>query len=395
MYPTRPDFLVFGSPSLLEEDIQEVVDTLRSGWIGSGPKVARFEEKFRQITGARHAVAVNSCTAALALALEIIGIGPGDEVITTPITFPATINVIVHRGACPVFADVDRATGNIDPAEIAKHIGPRTKAIMPVHLAGRPCDMGAILAQARAHGLFVIEDAAHALEAEYHGQRAGTLGDFGAFSFYPTKSLTTSEGGMLVTHQEDWADRTKVLRLHGISADAWARYSESGFRHYETIYPGYKYNMTDLQAALGIHQLDRLEKNLRHREVLWQIYNAGLSDIPGLVLPPEPEDGVVHARHLYTICVEPSEARLSRDELMMRLKEMQVGTGVHFTAVHLHKYYREKYGYSRGSFPNAEWISDRTLSLPLTAKMNTSDAEYVIEAIRFALSRPPENLTEV
>lgn len=388
MRPYRSDFLVFGSPLILEEDILEVVDTLRSGWIGSGPKVLRFEELFRQFIGTRYAVAVNSCTAALSLALEIVGIQPGDEVITTALTFPATVNVIEHHGAYPVFADVDRATATISPDEIEKRIGPRTKAIIPVHLAGYPCEMDTIMKIARAHGLFVIEDAAHALEAKYRGHRTGTLGDFGAFSFYPTKSLTTGEGGMLVTNQEAWADKARIMRLHGISSDAWARYSEAGFSHYETILPGYKYNMTDLQAALGIHQLDRLEHNHRHRETLWELYNAGLSGIPGLTLPSQHlEEGTVHARHLYTIYVDPEEAGITRDELMVRLKEMRVGTGVHYTAVHLHKYYREKYGYKRGDLPNTEWISDRTLSLPLAAKMTTSDAEYVIEAVRYALSQ--------
>ncbi|MCL4487652.1 MAG: DegT/DnrJ/EryC1/StrS aminotransferase family protein [Chloroflexi bacterium] len=385
MHLDREDFLVFGSPLLLEEDIQEVVDTLRSGWIGTGPKVARFEEAFLSLLKIPFAVAVNSCTAALSLALEISGVEPGDEVITTPLTFPATVNVIEHRGARPVFADVDRKTGNISSEEIAKRIGPRTKAIVPVHLAGRPCDMDGILALAQTNHLYVIEDAAHALEAEFREKRAGTIGDCGAFSFYPTKSLTTSEGGMLVTGREEWAARARVLRSHGISADAWARYSSSGFRHYETLYPGYKYNMTDLQAALGINQIKRLEQNLQHRELLWETYNAGLSSLRGLVLPAEPEERTRHARHLYTICVESSEAGLSRDELMDRLKEVKVGTGVHYTAVHLHKYYRQKYGYQRGDFPNAEWISDRTLSLPLTAKMGTDDAEYVIEGVRSAL----------
>lgn len=386
MHPDRLDFLVFGSPLVLEEDIEEVVDTLRSGWIGTGPKVARFEQAFRQMLQIECAVAVSSCTAALSLALDVIGIQPGDEVITTALTFPATVNVIEHHGARPVFADVDLRTFNISPEEIEKRITARTKAIIPVHLAGHPCAMDEIIGLARARHLFVIEDAAHALETEYHGRRAGTLGDFGAFSFYPTKSLTTAEGGMLVTNNGPHAEKARILRSHGISADAWSRYSDTGFRHYETLYPGYKCNMTDLQAALGIHQLDRLHDNLRHREELWKLYNVGLSGIPGVSLPSESQDrNTVHARHLYTVCVDRAQAGISRDELMTRLKQMKVGTGVHYTAVHLHKYYREKYGFYPGDLPNTEWIGDRTLSLPLTAKMSSSDAEYVIEAVRYAV----------
>ena len=256
--PERTEFLVFGSPLITDEDIQEVVDTLRSGWIGTGPRAARFEEAFRELIGCRYAIAVNSCTAALSLALGIGGIGPGDEVITTPLTFSATANVVVHHEARPVFADVDRATGNILPDEIEKHVTSRTKAILPVHLAGRPCQMDEIMSIADAHNLLVIEDAAHAIETTYCGRKAGNIGDFGAFSFYPTKSITTGEGGMLTTNNEEWAERARLLRLHGISSDAWSRYSDSGFKHYETVLAGYKYNMSDLQAALGLHQIERL-----------------------------------------------------------------------------------------------------------------------------------------
>ena len=385
----RSDFLVFGSPLITDEDVQEVVDTLQSGWIGTGPKADRFEQSFRELIGCQYAIAVNSCTAALSLALEIGVIGPGDEVITTPMTFAATANVIVHHGARPVFADVDRGTGNILPSEIEKHITPKTKAVMPVHLAGRPCQMDEIMALAKAHGLLVIEDAAHAIEAYYHGRKIGNIGDFGAFSFYPTKSVTTGEGGMLTTNRDEWAEKARLLRLHGISSDAWKRYSEAGYTHYETVLPGYKYNMSDLQAALGLHQLERLEHNLRRREAIWQMYDLGLEGLPGLILPPElklKEPGTVHARHLYTVMVKPTEAGFTRDDLMQRLKEVKIGTGVHYTALHLHKFYRETYDYHPDDFPNAKWISERTLSLPLTAKMTTADTEDVIAAIRWIFS---------
>ena len=384
----REEFLVFGSPLITEVDIQEVVDTLRSGWIGSGPKVMRFEEAFRSLIGTEYAIAVSSCTAALELALEIGGIGPGDEVITTPLTFVATANAIVHRQARPVFADVDRATGNIAPAEICKHITPKTRAIVPVHLAGRPCQMDEIMEIAHEHGLLVIEDAAHAIEAYYRGRKIGNIGDCGAFSFYPTKSITTGEGGMLTTNRAEWAEQARTLRQHGISADAWKRYSAVGFRHYETMAAGYKQNMTDLQAALGLHQLERLQTNLRHRETIWRMYNEALANIPGLILPPETaEPGTIHARHLYTIMIEPEVAGLTRDEVMGRLKEAGIGTGVHYSALHLHRFYKEKFGYAPKDFPNALWISERTLSLPLSAKMTAADAEDVITALLWALEQ--------
>ncbi len=387
-FDKRSEFLIFGKPAIEEEDIQEVIDTLRSGWIGTGPKTSQFENAIQTLLGVKHTIAVNSCTAALSLALEIAGVGDGDEVITTPLTFAATANVIVHRGARPVFADVDRATGNISPNEIEKRITSKTKAIIPVHLAGCPCDMDAIMELANLHNLIVIEDAAHALEAIYKGRKIGAIGDFGAFSFYPTKSITTGEGGILSTNNDKWAKQAKVLRLHGISADAWKRYSNSGYSSYEVEYPGYKYNMTDIQAALGLHQIERLERNLKHREHIWQLYDEGLKHIHGLTLPPLfDEVNSVHARHLYTIMVDEHDAGISRNDLTMRLKEANIGTGIHYTALHEQKFYREKFGYGSDDYPNAKWISDRTLSLPLTASMTLADAEDVITVIDWIITR--------
>ncbi len=387
MPPTRPDFLTFGSPLILEEDIQEVVETLKSGWIGTGPRVRQFEERLKTFLGAEQVVALNSCTSALSLALEISAIGPGDEVVTTPLTFPATVNVIVHRGATPVFVDVDGATGNIDVRAIEQKITAKTKALLPVHLAGRPCDLEAIGELSRAYKLLVIEDAAHALEAKFYGASAGTWGDFGAFSFYPTKSLTTGEGGLLTAKDPARAQKARLLSLHGISLNAWERYSDSQYQHYETLFPGYKCNLTDLQAALGLRQIDRLDRNLRHREQIWALYDRAFQGVPGFRIPPPPEPETVHARHLYTLFVDEAEAGISRDLLMSRLQELKVGTGVHYTALHLHRYYRERFGFREGNFPRAEWISSRTLSLPLTAKMTLEDAAYVVEAIRFILAQ--------
>ncbi|MBI4572090.1 MAG: DegT/DnrJ/EryC1/StrS family aminotransferase [candidate division NC10 bacterium] len=381
----RLEFLIFGSPAIGEEEIAEVVATLRSGWLGTGPRVQRFEEDFRVYVGCGHAVALNSCTAGLHLALEVLGIGPGDEVITSPLTFSATANVIVHVGATPVFADVDPRTMNLDPEALARAVTPRTKAILPVHLAGRPCDMDALLQVARRHGVAVVEDAAHAVEARYRGRSVGSIGDLTAFSFYVTKNLVTGEGGMLTTDNAAWAEEIRIKALHGISRDAWKRYSAEGFQPYDTLFPGYKYNMTDLQAALGIHQLARLESNLAIRERHWRQYDAALADHPLLTTPSPVDPRDRHARHLYTVLVDTERAGMSRNEFMVRLKAENIGTGIHFTPLHLHSYYAKTLGFRRGQFPAAEFIGDRTVSLPLSAKLTDEDVEDVITAVRRVL----------
>lgn len=382
----RPDFLVFGAPLIGEEEIAEVVDTLRSGWLGTGPKVKRFENDFRSYIGSEHAIAVNSCTAGLHLALNVLGIGPGDEVITTPITFAATANVIVHTGATPVFVDIDRQTQNIDPIEVEQAITHRTRAILPVHMAGRPCDMDAILDIAQRHHLRVIEDAAHAAESWYRGRKIGTIGDITIFSFYVTKNICTGEGGMITTNRGDWAEEMRLKSLHGISKDAWKRYSSAGFQPYETEFPGYKYNMMDIQAAIGIHQLARIANNLKIREQYWEIYQQALAGLPGIILPNDQLDpGSVHARHLYTLLLDTSQLDFSRQEFVRRLHQQNIGTGIHFTALHLHKYYRERFKHHPGDFPNAEWVGERTVSLPLSPKLAIEDLYDVIEAVRHAL----------
>jgi dTDP-4-amino-4,6-dideoxygalactose transaminase len=381
MRSRRPEFLVFGSPAIGEEEISEVVATLRSGWLGTGPRVQRFEADFRRYMGCAHAVALNSCTAGLHLALEVLGIFPGDEVITTPLTFSATANVIVHMGAFPVFADVDPRTMNLDPEAVARAITPRTRAILPVHLAGRPCDMDALLAVSSRHGFRVVEDAAHAIEARYRGRSIGIIGDLTAFSFYATKTLTTGEGGMLVTENEEWADRARMLSLHGLSRDAWTRYSSEGFHPYDTVFPGYKYNMTDIQAAMGIHQLARLEANLVIRERYWLRYDAAFAGHPLLTIPAPVDPRDRHARHLYTVLLDTERAGMSRNEFIVRLKAENIGTGIHFTALHLHSFYAKTFGYRRGQFPSAERIGDRTVSLPLSAKLTDDDVEDVISAV--------------
>jgi dTDP-4-amino-4,6-dideoxygalactose transaminase len=382
--PVREDYLIFGSPLILEEDIDEVVATLRSGWIGTGPRAAAFEKAFREYIGADHAVAVHSCTAALHLAMVAIGLEPGDEVIVPSMTFAASANAVIHAGGRPVLADVNRRTMNLDPDDVALRITPRARAIMPVHFAGRACAMNEILALAQTHGLRVIEDCAHAIETLYHGRHLGTLGDLGAFSFYVTKNVVTGEGGMVTTANNAWADRIKILALHGLSADAWKRFSDAGFKHYGVVEPGFKYNMMDLQAALGLGQLRRVEVNLARRCGIWRRYDDAFADLPAFLPPPE-EPGTRHARHLYTLLLDIDRLRAGRDEIQQALHRQRIGTGIHYRALHMHQYYRETFGYAPDDLPNARWISDRTLSLPLSPKLTDGDVEDVIFAVRHTL----------
>jgi dTDP-4-amino-4,6-dideoxygalactose transaminase len=381
----RDQFLVFGAPDIYEAEIEEVIASMRSGWLGTGPKVARFEDDFRRYKGAAHAVAVNSGTAAMHLSAIAAGLQPGDEVITTAMTFCSTVNVIIHAGATPVLVDIDPVTMNINPDQIEAKITPRTRAILPVHFAGRPCNMDAICELAGRHGLVIIEDCAHAIETEYKGRKAGLFGDFGCFSFYVTKNVITGEGGMVVTSRKEYADRIKILALHGMSSDAWKRFSDEGYKHYQVIYPGFKYNMMDIQAAIGLHQLSRVEANLKRRNEIWQTYSQAFAELPvGVPAPDEPN--TVHARHLYTLLIDQEQCGISRDEFMRRLYKRGIGTGVHYIGVHLHPYYREQFGFLPEDFPNATWISERTVSIPLSPKLTEADVEDVIGAVKVAVS---------
>ena len=382
--PVRDTYLIFGSPQILDAEIEEVVATLRSCWIGTGPKVAAFEQKFREYIGDGHALAVHSCTAALHLAMITAGLQPGDEVIVPSMTFAASANAVIHAGGKPILADVDRQTMCLDPNDVERRITPRTRAIMPVHFAGRCCAMGAISELAARHNLRIIEDCAHAIETLYHGRHAGTLGDLGAFSFYVTKNVVTGEGGMVTTANPEWAARIKMLALHGLSADAWKRFSDEGFKHYEVMEPGFKYNMMDLQAALGLHQLARVEPNLRRRQEIWTRYDEAFADLP-VFLPAPEEPGTRHARHLYTLLVDTGRLRAGRDDVQSALHRQRIGTGIHYRALHLHRYYRETYGYACDDLPNAAWISERTLSLPLSPKLTDEDVASVVLAVRRTL----------
>ncbi len=379
--PVRERFLIFGSPDIREPEIQEVVETLRGGWPGTGPRVARFEEAFKSYIGCRHAVALNSCTAGLHLSMIALGVRPGDEVITTPLTFVATVNSIVHVGARPVFADVDRRTMNIDPRAVAERLSGSTRAVVPVHFAGRPCDMTAIEALVRPRGIRILEDAAHAVEASHRGRKVGAIGDCTAFSFYVNKNMITVEGGMVTTDSDEIASWVKVAGLHGMSKDAWKRFGDEGYRHYSVHFPGFKYNMMDMQAAIGLHQLARVEEGWRRRREIWGRYRSAFAELP-LFLPDEPEPDDRHAYHLFVLLADLDHLATDRDGILSALQAENIGTGVHYTAVHLHPYYRETYGFARGDFPNAEFISDRTLSIPFSTKLTDADVEDVIAAVR-------------
>lgn len=382
----RAEFLPYALPLIEEEEINEVVDTLRSNWITKGPKTARFEQLFAEYLGVKHAVAMNSATAALHVGIISAGVGEGDEVITTPMTFAASANIIIHAGATPVFVDIDKMTMNIVPEQIQEKITSKTKAIIPVHIAGQACEMDAIMKIAREHNLFVLEDAAHAIYTQSKGRNIGTIGHAAAFSFYATKNLVTAEGGMLTTNDDGVAEKARVISLHGMSKNAWNRYSAAGSWFYEILYPGFKYNMTDIQASLGIHQLAKLERFQKIREQYAQMYNEAFSRMPE-INAPYVVPGSRHAWHLYIIQLQLEMLDIDRAQFIEELKQENIGTSVHFIPVHLHPYYRDRFGYKRGDFPNAEYVYDRIITLPLYPKMTHQDVEDVIGAVKRIVER--------
>jgi dTDP-4-amino-4,6-dideoxygalactose transaminase len=383
----RDTFLVFGAPEVGQAEIDEVVDSLKTGWMGTGPKVARFEADFARYKGTEAAkvAAVNSCTAALHLSLLALNLEPGSEVITTPMTFCATVNTILHAGLKPVVADVDPRTYNIDPAALEAVITPKTRAILPVHFAGRPCEMDKLMDIAKRHNLKVIEDCAHAIETEFHGQAAGTFGDFGCFSFYVTKNIVTGEGGMVMGRDAEGMSRVKTLALHGMNKDAWKRFSDSGFKHYQVVECGYKYNMMDLQAAIGIHQLARVQASWERRAVIWAKYQAAFADLP-VALPADADPNTKHAYHLYTLLIDEAKSPVSRDAFLDAMTARKIGVGVHYLSLPEHPYYQETLGWRPENYPHAMEIGRRTVSLPISPKLTDADVDYVIGMVRSVLA---------
>jgi len=384
--PVRKEFLPFNRPDIEQAEIDEVVDTLRSGWITTGPKTTAFEGRFAEYIGVRHAIAVNSCTGGLHVALAAAGIGPGDEVIVPTMTFCATANVVVHLGATPIIVDVEPDTLNIAPQALEAAITPRTKAVIPVQLHGHPCDMDRISEIASAHRLLVVEDAAHAVAAEWRGRRIGSLSPATVFSFYAIKNLTTAEGGMITTDDDEYAEKMRILKLHGISRDAWKRYSSEGSWYYEVCVPGFKYNMTDIQAALGLHQLARLETMTQRRAQLAARYDAGLRELSEIELPAV-RAGIRHAWHLYAIRLRLERLTIDRAEFIERLKAEGIGTSVHFIPLHRQPYYRDRFGFQPLDFPVADAAYARLISLPLYTLMTEADVDDVIEAVRRVVRR--------
>jgi dTDP-4-amino-4,6-dideoxygalactose transaminase len=380
-------YVTFGAPDLREEEIQEVIQTLRGGWIGRGPRVSAFEAQFAGYKGvpADRAAAVNSCTAALHLSLIAAGVGRGDEVITTPLTFCATVNTILHTGAVPVLCDVDPESMNIDARAIRNCVTSRTKAVVPVHFAGRPCEMDDVLAVANEHGLKVIEDCAHATEASYRGIPAGTIGDFGCFSFYVTKNLTTGEGGMVLARNPEHIERVRRMSLHGMTLDAWQRYAGRGVRQYDVVDCGFKYNMTDLQAAMGLHQLRRLQPGRERRLAIWTRYQAAFRNLP-LTLPAAVPQHMQHAMHLYTLLLDERAGGMDRDTFMERLSALGIGSGIHYKSVTEHSYYRQELGWRPEDTPVATSIGRRTVSLPLSPGLTDDAVDRVIRAVHAALA---------
>jgi dTDP-4-amino-4,6-dideoxygalactose transaminase len=376
----REEFLPYSHPYWDDEEINAVSDAIRSNWWSRGPKTAEFEKKFADYVSAKYTVAVNSCTAALHAALAVKGIGPGDEVITTPLTFCSTVNVIVHCGAKPVFVDVCEDTGCIDPEKIAYAVTEKTKAVIPVHYAGQPCDMERIEKIAKEHGLFILEDAAHGLYTKCGDRLVGSK-NTAAFSFYATKNISTGEGGMLATDDEEIAEKARVFTSHGMSRNAWNRYAKGGSWRYSVETAGFKYNMTDIQAALGLTQLKRLEYMQKKREEYVAIYNEKLKGVRGVSIPTDNIKGR-SSLHLYIIRVDKNELDIDRDEFIEELTAMNIGTSVHFIPVHLQPFYQKNFGTKQGDYPVAESIFDKIISLPLYPSMKQEDVEYVADAVR-------------
>jgi perosamine synthetase len=379
--PSDSKFIPFHIPVIEEDEIQSVVETLKSGWLTTGRNVKTFEDNFARYVGCKHAVAVNSGTAALHIALDAVGISEGDEVIVPAMTFAATAEVVLYFKAKPVLIDCEPDTFNLDPDKIEAAITSKTKAIIPVHFGGQPCEMDQILAIAKKYNLKVIEDAAHALPTSDHGRTVGTIGDITCISFYATKTITTGEGGMATTENPEWAERMRMMSLHGISHDAWKRYTKEGSWYYEILYPGFKYNLTDIAAAIGIQQLKKCNEFWEARQRIAMNYSKAFADLKEIQLPAC-RNGVQHAWHLFVIQLNLERLKINRNQFIEALREKEIGTSVHFIPLHFHPYYRETFGYRPEDFPNASAIFDRIISLPIYPKMTEGNVRDVIVAVR-------------
>jgi dTDP-4-amino-4,6-dideoxygalactose transaminase len=381
--PVRPKdkFLVFGAPAIQDEEIQEVVHSLKSGWLGTGPKVMTFEKDFRAYKGWGFPVALGSCTAALHLSLLAARLQPGDEVICPALTFCASVNAVIHAGATPVLVDVDPDAMTMDASQVEASITDRTRALLPVHFAGRACDMDSLCEIAARRNLWMIEDCAHAIETEYKGRKAGTFGNFGCFSFYVTKNVVTGEGGMVLAAREEDAAMIKMLALHGLSKDAWKRFSDEGYKHYQVVASGFKCNMMDIQAALGIHQLRRVETNWLRRQEIWRQYDEAFANLP-VETPVPAEPNTRHGYHLYTILVDERRTGVARDAFLTAMTEENIGVGVHYLSLPEHKYYQDRFGWRPEDYPNAMQIGRTTVSLPLSPNLTDGDVEDVITAVK-------------
>lgn|SRR5574341_558979 len=384
--PVRSKFLPFHSPWLGKEEEREVIDTLRSGWLTTGPKTKQFEKDFSGYVRAKYAVGVNSCTAGLHLGLNVFGVKEGDEVITTPLTFAATVNVIVHQRAKPVLVDVNRETMLIDENQIEAKITPRTKVILPVHFAGQPVEIDKIVRIARKHSLNLVWDCAHAIETEFKGKRMGEFPGICAFSLYANKNITTGEGGMVTCNDQKAAQKLEILALHGLSKDAWKRFSKEGYKHYNVIYPGFKYNMFDIQASLGLHQLKKIDRFWKMRREIVSTYNQAFSKFEELGFIRE-KPQVRNAYYLYILVFKTEKLKANRDQILTALQQENIGVGVHYRSIHLHPFYQKTYGFKRGDFPNAEYLSERVISIPLFPKMRATDIRDVMRAVQKVILR--------
>jgi dTDP-4-amino-4,6-dideoxygalactose transaminase len=383
--PIRETFIPFYRVSLDHHEKQEVMDTLESGWLTTGPKVKKFECEFAGYTGRPYALAVNSCTAALHVAMVAAGIGPGDEVITPSMTFPSACNEMIHEGIKPVMIDIESDTLNMDVALVEDLITERTKAVIPIHFSGHPVEQQQLRDIADKHNLLVLGDAAHATESKFRGKHVSLYEDATSFSFYATKNLSTGEGGMMVTPDEELCDKARLLSLHGMSRDAWKRYTEAGYKHWDIVCPGFKYNMTDVAASLGLHQLKKLPRFTADRRRLTEYYDQAFDDLSDYLVPLKRREYVDSAYHLYVLQIKSENLTIDRDGMLAELQKYKIGVGVHFRALHFHPWYQQRFGYQRGMYPRTEYASDRVLSLPLFTELSQVDQDYIIDVTRHVI----------